>query len=198
MLYTEFESIALPYLQSKDRVAVMVSGGFDSAVLLYSLCLIKSSHKLGVNISTFTVPLHNDSERYSRMVTAWVGNKFNLDLTPTICGDPDLAHNQVVKSGIAHAVSICPNIIIAETTNPSHLTNLSSAPARTRALKIFQPFINWTKKETVKLSIDLDLDNLVSLTHSCTEKTVRCNQCWQCQERAWGYAENAYPDPGCY
>ena len=198
MLYTEFESMVLPYLRSKDRVAVMVSGGFDSAVLLYSLCLVKSSHKLAVSISTFTVPLHNDSERYSRMVTAWVGNRFCLDLTPTICGDPDLAHNQVVKSGIAHAVSICPNIIIAETTNPPHLTNLSSAPARTRALKIFQPFINWTKKETVKLSIDLDLDDLVSLTHSCTEKTVRCNQCWQCQERAWGYAENAYPDPGCY
>jgi tRNA(Ile)-lysidine synthase TilS/MesJ len=197
MLYTEFENVCLPYLQSKKSLGLMVSGGLDSAVMLYGLCLLKTKYNLDVVFKIYTVPLHNDSQLYAENVVDWVNRKFNLNIAHVFCGDPNLEHDRTVRSGMELAFEQNENIVIADTTNPPvKLPGL--APIRVKAQFPFQPFIEWTKKETVALSIELGIDDLIALTHSCTEQSIRCNQCWQCQERAWGYAENTYPDPGCY
>ena len=196
MLYNNFESICLSYLKDKQSLGIMLSGGLDSAVMLYGLCLIKEKHSLPIEFKVYTVPLHNDSQYYARKVVSWINNRFGIKLEHIICGNPNMRHDDVVKSGMGLAYEQCTYIAIAETTNPPVNLKIGLAPVRTKARVPFQPFIEWTKKETVALSIELTLDELVAQTHSCTEDIVRCNLCWQCAERAWGYAENNYKDPG--
>jgi len=195
MLYTKFENFCLPYLQSKKSLGLMVSGGLDSAVMLYGLCLLKTKHNLDVTFKIYTVPLHNDSRLYAEKVVNWVNHKFNLQMEHIICGDPDLAYNATVRSGMSLAYEQNESIAIADTTTPP-VKLMGLAPIRIKAQFPFQPFIEWTKQETIALSIELGIDDLIALTHSCTEHTTRCNMCWQCRERIWGYAMNNHKDPG--
>jgi 7-cyano-7-deazaguanine synthase in queuosine biosynthesis len=173
----------------------MVSGGLDSAVMLYGLCLLKTKHNLDVTFKIYTVPLHNDSRLYAEKVVNWVNHKFNLQMEHIICGDPDLAYNATVRSGMSLAYEQNESIAIADTTTPP-VKLMGLAPIRIKAQFPFQPFIEWTKQETIALSIELGIDDLIALTHSCTEHTTRCNMCWQCRERIWGYAMNNHKDPG--
>jgi len=40
-------------------------------------------------------------------------------------------------------------------------------------------------------------EDLIDITHSCTEQQVgRCNQCWQCTDRAWAFKQLDKTDTG--
>jgi hypothetical protein len=63
--------------------------------------------------------------------------------------------------------------------------------------KILMPFIEMYKDEILKIVFDNNQEELLQLTHSCTEqKTGRCGQCFQCNERAWAFCQLDKTDPG--
>ena len=68
-----------------------------------------------------------------------------------------------------------------------------SYPARVKTSphpKIVMPFIKLYKNEILKLVFDHGQEELLKLTHSCTEqKTGRCGRCFQCNERAWAFRQ---------
>jgi len=174
----------------------MISGGFDSGLMLYLCCLIKQQENLSTTFVVFTVPRHDDSISHANRIVDWINKKFDNSLEIFTVGDPNLHHSQQVYSGVKDAYGCCEYIVLSDTTNPAHLLN---GPFRSRSnqLDVIHPFFNLTKKDTVALAIELELTDLMILSHTCTESVLlRCGKCWQCQERAWGFSENNYIDPG--
>jgi 7-cyano-7-deazaguanine synthase in queuosine biosynthesis len=73
------------------------------------------------------------------------------------------------------------------------LNHLPGAPQRDKkasSSKIIFPFVDFLKTDILKIMFDEKQDDLIPITHSCTEQAVGdCNQCWQCTERAWAFSK---------
>lgn len=196
MIYQKIESILTPILISNQSIGFMISGGFDSGLLLYVCSKIKQQKNLKCSFRVFTVPRHDDSLVHSKRIVEWVNKEFNNQIKIMMTGDPDLHHSRQVWSGTQSAKNQCDVLLLGDTTNPDCLPN---GPDRKKVndKNIIQPFFDLTKKETVKLAVELNLVDLMKLSHTCTESNLlRCGLCWQCQERKWGFDQNSYSDPG--
>lgn len=196
MDFQTFKSKMLPILKIHKNIGIMVSGGFDSGLLLYCCSLIKKQEDLDVEFTAITVPRSDNSAGHSRRIVDWVNSIFFKNILIDEAGNPNLHHSMQVWSGVTDRVNKHQLILMGCTTNPSHLKN---GPNRPRVLRrdVFQPFFELTKKDTVALALELGLTDLVKLSHTCTESTLlRCGKCWQCREREWGFEENNYTDIG--
>ena len=59
------------------------------------------------------------------------------------------------------------------------------------------PFANLHKPQILDLLYKLDCDDLIPYTHSCVMTPVgTCNNCFSCDERAWGFSALGKTDPG--
>ena len=198
MIFEKFKTELLPILNQDKKFGFFISGGFDSAVLLYICCLIRQQENLPSHFEIVTVPRHDDSRLHSARIVEWMNNKFNIDLTTSIVGNPDLHHSKQVWSGTTVVWNKLDYLLYGDTINPPTLPN-----GPVRALenfwpnKVIRPFIRACKDNVVQLAIELELNELMKISHTCTEsKTLRCNICWQCRERAWAFEVNNYKDPG--
>jgi hypothetical protein len=178
---------------------ILLSGGIDSAVLLY--LLIKNNKHL--KIQPFTIPKKDGAYLYADPIIDFYNKKFNLDIPKTIkVGDPEAHHSQQNISAVKdifknHQID---KIFIAINVIPETLKNYPGAPNRTKESNDFRivfPFINLTKDIILSILFKNNLEDLIPLTHSCTEqKTGRCNVCWQCKEREWAFNQINELDTG--
>lgn len=186
-------------LLSKKNIGIFVSGGFDSTLLTYLLFSERNKLGTGNNFSFFTVNRTDDSVVHANKIVSYICNEFaDNNSMIRIVGDPDLHHSKQVSSGITEIYDRkdIDVILLADTSNPPAVQH---GPIRTKSLdpKIYQPFFNYTKDVLVKMAIDLNLTDIMEMSHTCTEsKLLRCNNCWQCMERAWAFKECKYNDPG--
>ena len=195
-IYSNIEQI----LKENKTIGIFLSGGLDSSVLAYLVLSLKARHKTNNELYFFTVKKHDNSEVYSKKVLSYLKEKFSEDIKNHIfVGDPSLYHGYVVLSGILEASKYDLDIfLLADTTNPPHLTN---GPARYRSQyeKVYQPFFDLNKDKTVEIAIQENILDLIKITHSCTQlKIKRCNNCWQCSERKWAFEQNNISDPGIF
>lgn len=175
----------------------MISGGLDSAVLLYLL------YANGLyNLPVFTIDKLDGSLDHANAVVNHFNSKFNLNLPrPIIVGDPSVHHRlqsttAVIDIFTNHGVDVIYNAL---NKNPEELNNLPSAPKRTTTQppKMILPFINLYKTHIIDLMYEFEQEDLLDITHSCTERSVgRCDICWQCQERAWAFTKLNKKDTG--
>jgi hypothetical protein len=62
--------------------------------------------------------------------------------------------------------------------------------------RLLYPFNHLYKYHCIDLFYQLELEELIHLSHSCTQLPVgRCNKCYHCLERSWGFAEVGRVDP---
>jgi len=188
-------------LDRYKAIGIFLSGGLDSSLLAYLLHTYKTpEHKFVF----YTVPRHDDSVLHAQRIINYLDQKFNCPSRTLIKrGDPDLHHSQQVLSGIRLAVKEkkVDVLLLGDTAMPyeTELASQAGAPERVKSSNPFveQPFLGFTKKDTVQLAVEMKLDELINLTHSCTQSVLlRCNACWQCQERAWAFRECGYTDTG--
>jgi hypothetical protein len=196
-ILSNIESVLLKH----KTIGLLVSGGFDSTLLSYLVHETRDRLKTGNVFEFFTVPRHDDSVIHAKRIIDFIDNKFNQTSTAWhIVGDPDLHFTQQVSSGIAEAIShynfeillTGDNIVPPEDEVPG-------GPPRKRGNhpKLYKPFFDYTKDVMLQLAIDKGLTDIMEITHTCTEsKTLRCNLCWQCRERAWAFRKCGYIDPG--
>ena len=183
------------------KYGILISGGLDSAVLLALLL----KHYPTINIQPFTIPKHDGASLYVNNIIAHLNEKFKTNLSKTIyVGDPDAHHRQqsttaVIEIFNKHPVDILFNAL---NKNPPELNDLPGAPQRTTKSDthmIVLPFVDMLKTEILQLMYNNNLEDLIELTHSCTERQMtRCHQCWQCTERAWAFAQLNKLDKGTF
>ena len=183
----------------------MLSGGLDSAVLLY---LLLDSNK-NINIQPFTIAKYDGSHLFVNDILKYFEEKFEIKIANTILvGNPNVHHSQQSKTAVAEILTKHQNIdyiFFATNQNPTKDFDyasypIGSFPNRVKESghpKVLMPFIQMYKDEILKILFDNDQTALLNLTHSCTEqKTGRCGRCFQCNERAWAFRQLEKTDTG--
>ncbi len=198
-----------PELSPNLRYGIMLSGGLDSAVLFYLILSDARSKNLNLNIQPFTIPKSDGSYLYIQKLLNYFRTHFDKDISDTIhVGDPTVYHAEQSKTAVIEILeqhSYIDCLYFATNQNPTHDFDYSKYPAggfpdRVKGSnhpKIQMPFINMYKDEILKFVFDTNQEELLFLTHTCTEqKTGRCGQCFQCNERAWAFRQLDKTDPG--
>lgn len=192
-------------LQNNKTYGIMLSGGLDSAILLY--LLLKENKD--VSMQPFSIPKNDSSHLFVPNILKYFENCFDISISNTILvGDPTAHHSQQSTTAVKQILSQYAEIdfiYFATNQNPSHSFDYSQFksgefPNRVQESdhpKILMPFIKMYKDEILKIVFDNRQEELLKLTHTCTEqKTGRCGQCFQCKERAWAFGQLDQTDPG--
>ncbi len=190
--------IQLPLLQR--RIAVLVSGGLDSAILYYilkSLVLQDSRYTL----TPYTLIRADGSSRHAQLVIDYVNSVLGCNEEKTIpVPIKQTNSDSQVAEGIVEVLKEPVNIVYVGiiTTLPKHALHGVSPPydpVDTESVKY--PLKKLTKLHVVDAIRKLNLDKLFELTHSCVYDIVgRCNECNRCNERAWAFEQLGLVDPG--
>lgn len=188
-------------IQQNKKYGIMLSGGLDSAMLLY---LILLENKF-CNIQPFSIPKHDGSHRYVQGILEYFNTEFDIKLPePIIVGHPDIHHSQQSRVAITELFLKYPvdYLFIGLNQNPPLPWGNANWERPNRPLKsddprIILPFIELYKTHIVDLIFQHDQKYLLNLTHTCTEQTVgRCGQCFQCNERSWAFEQLHQIDTG--
>jgi len=192
-------------LNDNKKYGIMLSGGLDSAVLMY---MILKSNK-NIQLQPFSIPKHDGSHLFVSEIIKYFENQFDIKIQETkLVGNPDAYHTEQSRIAVREIFQNHTDIdylFFATNQNPPHSFDYSvypedGYPKRVQGPdhpKILMPFIKMHKDEILKILFDRGQEQLLMLTHTCTErKTGRCGQCFQCNERAWAFQQLDKIDPG--
>lgn len=189
-------------LQQNTAYGLMMSGGLDSAVLLY--LMLKDCP--AASIQPFYIAKHDGSYAYIDGIIEYVNLLFNIRLPePIKVGSPDIHHTQINQTGIRHVLLKYPEIeklFIGINQNPPQpwgdpKWEFPNRPISNSNPRIEMPFMMLYKTHIVDLVDQFEIQALANLTHTCTEQvTGRCLKCFQCNERMWAYQTLGLTDYG--
>jgi len=180
-------------IKPTDRLGMMLSGGMDSALLLYLLSLNTQNE-----IVCFTIPKTDGAANYVNPIIAWVNGKLGRNIQGSkLIGNPKLYHSAIINEAIKSIENEYDFLYFAGNSYPSEI--LPGGPNRIKRVnpKHIQPFFDCYKTDIVRSYIEFGILDLILLTHTCTEwEFGRCNNCWQCRERAWAFNQLNIQDIG--
>jgi hypothetical protein len=192
-------------LPTVNRVGVLVSGGADSAILLYLLTKLNLENGSPCELIPFTVPKTDGAIVFARKIVGYINQLLDCELPQTtVVGDINLHHSQQVSSGRDEAFEnygIDLVVYGSQKTPPKDEMHgdwdYPFRPDKISYPNAYCPFAFVDKRNTIDLYRIFDRMDLLSITHSCTENaTSRCGECLFCQERAWALRENNLIDTG--
>ena len=200
--------IDLEIPEDVDEVAVMVSGGMDSAILYYALTVLNPT-KI---IKTFCVPRKvDDSLTHSLNVHKKVAELLGTSATPELIGaedsiDSTLPTGELIKSkrfklvydGVNHQVPLGFAFEIPEEFNTPQARGMAHGqrPWRLDVPRLQTPFLHLYKYHIIDLYYRLGVESLIDVTHSCTAiPEGHCRDCMWCYERIWAFAQLDKTDP---
>jgi hypothetical protein len=184
-----------------EPVTIVVSGGADSALLLY-LLLLNRDHMTHIITLTNTKRFYRNVVPSANIVKFCVNATSNNRVTHKIIYANEQADSEFDKIW-ANAES---NIIIAGFTDlppessgighpvlpPGDFRN-QTKPRDVIQGRFYIPFANLHKQEIAEIYKQHNLlDTLFPLTISCeaTENvSAHCGNCWWCLERKWGFGK---------
>lgn len=201
----EFQ-IELP--QQHRRIGVMLSGGADSAILLYLLALENKDAGWTHTLQPLTVHRPDGAGLYVDGIVDWINSRLGTHIPKAMAvGDPTLHHSQQTQSGEreARARLGIEHIFYGSQSHPPVIMP-GEYPSRPDRIEFTNnqgivtttcPFALADKRHTLDLYCQFDCWGLLSITHSCTEQTQgRCDECYNCVERAWALKSLGVTDPG--
>jgi 7-cyano-7-deazaguanine synthase in queuosine biosynthesis len=196
------------------QLAIMLSSGADSAILLYMICteLMRQSRSTDEIKYIFTVPKTDGAEAHSPSIVSAINEMLNINLPmPTIFGAEavqTLHHsNQILESIRAVFNKYDPDrnnlfLYLADNRAVSELVlNPEEQPYRVAQNPYPEllglPFNDLLKCHTIDLHFIHGTERLLELSHSCTQQTYgRCGKCYHCRERQWAFDQLGKTDPG--
>jgi 7-cyano-7-deazaguanine synthase in queuosine biosynthesis len=187
------------------KIAVLVSGGADSAILLYILAIESAKYNIDLNI--FTIPRADGALEYSRGLVKRISEIVGYELKqPITVGDSSLHHSQQTRSGHRDILKNYPDIdyiYYGSQQVSSDLLNISDVHYPFRPDRMFNfgkaicPFHDLTKEHTLELYYKLEVEDLLKYSHSCCVwEKGRCGKCYNCIEREWAFKKLNKVDPG--
>ena len=192
-------------LPDGDNIGFLVSGGADSAILLYLICKLNIENGSPKKITTFTVPKTDGSRPFAEIIVGYVSSLLDIEINmPHIVGDPTLHHSKQVLSGRNEAMekfNIDCMIYGSQMVPPRELIDIDwEYPFRPEEIdypSVYCPFAKVDKRHTLDLYRICNMEPLLSLTHSCTMVAHgRCMKCFNCIERKWALEQLGVDDPG--
>lgn len=177
--------------QQPVKYGIMLSGGLDSAVLLY--LMLKDCPT--ADIQLFYIAKHDGSHTYISGIISYLEELFQIKLPkPIKVGTPNIPHTIINQTGIKEVLIKYPDIrylYIGINQNPPQPWGnpdwvFPVRPTENNHPRLVMPFMMLYKTHIVDILLQENQQELLRLTHTCTEQTQgRCGICFQCGERAW-------------
>jgi hypothetical protein len=189
------------------KIGVSVSGGADSAVLLFILmkyapgpihiftCSSKEKNRVSPHIALDVIGKcadltgKQDIHHHTYFVEKQTYQTWINGLKPYIANKTvDIMYTGITALPPDHVLSTF-NIRndLYERRNPNQIRPVYHAG------NFYTPFFNLDKQQICEIYKELNiLDELYPLTRSCEDLTLtvgHCGQCWWCQERNWGFGK---------
>ena len=190
------------------RVGVVVSGGFDSAVLWHMIN--KLYEGTGASVTPYTVPKVDGSIRHANMMLAAYSKHNNIktihtrrvgivDQTNRYPNGAQLLEQLVtgLREILYADIPLADVVYTGASPFPSHLVDKFKQIRAPRDRNFTrgtewedvckQPFDSYTKEQLVGIAIHEGIvDYIKEVTHSCVKQDRgRCGECFWCQEREW-------------
>ena len=174
-------------LNNNKKIGIFVSGGFDSALLLYLCCELGKDNEF----FTFVIDRHNNSLHYNKIVIDWINKKFNKNLKSIIVGNKNHHHSVAVTLALFEVLKFPVDVfLLGDTANPSVLP-LGPNRRKSSNPKVIQPFYDITKDKLVQISLKFQVEELLNITGTCGNDSIpACGECWPCQEKKWALTQN--------
>jgi len=196
----------IPFLLFDGPVGVSVSGGADSAILLYIL----AKHKIEP-IHVFTASLkskNNTAPRYAqRVIEKCIELTDNQNIYHHVHFIKDMSNNGNLFDGHKYFLknNLITKVYTAETQfppkedfekfkNQDKFIYKQRDPADTKPSfnkNFYSPFVSINKKHIREIYETFDvLDKLFPVTRSCESFTLKkghCKECLWCEERFWAF-----------
>lgn len=184
-------------LDTDKRYGILLSGGIDSAVLLFAILAEYKQRSVEPNIQIFSIPKSDGSTACVPGILEFLNTKFgtHLPLQPTFVGDTTLPHGEMNVSAFheifgsgKYQIDFLFNAVNQNPPEPFKMRGMypNRVTAPSASGKSIRPFLTLYKTHVMDLMVQLGAQELLNLTHTCTEQSVgRCNECFQCDERAW-------------
>jgi arginyl-tRNA synthetase len=210
LLVSKLDEESIEVTVSKNlRYGILLSGGLDSAVLLFLLMTEYKNLNLEPNIKIFTIPKTDGSYLYVPRIISKINEKFNSNLGPTtLVGSPHDHHTAQVKNATKDIFksNTVDELFIATNQNPPEeefdfLQFKNGANVRSKEVTnwIHKPFFALRKSHIIDFMYQLNAEELATLTHSCIKMTdTRCTVCFPCKEREWAFFKNRKEDLGIF
>jgi hypothetical protein len=207
--------ISISAFSNTTRVGITLSGGADSAMLLYLLTKFKIERRPDLQI--FPITIVNSEKAYqeifAKKVIEYVENKLAIKLNDDqthlvklIDGAKDYVFTKAIWSNKLKSYNKLQETYMGETMNPPEeldsewvFRGPGREPSRngkqdlTQYVRNHRPFRNINKQGVKELYEMYGIvDELFPLTRSCEHITRRfdshCGFCWFCAEREWGFS----------
>lgn len=182
----------------RKKVGVLVSGGMDSALLYYLLVKLNAEQGFSHKITPYTIIRHQGSIEYAQPIVNYVNNLFGIpDTIIETIGDSTLPENKQVESG-CNDVLKKEQVIYLGLIDELEIHTIGWRPP----IKWKEPdnrkypFKSLNKSHMVDLIFLFKQEKLFELSHTCNLPGPRCGRCNGCNERAWGFEQMGYVDPG--
>ena len=180
------------------RIAVCVSGGWDSAVLWH--IIYEECKKRGQSCRPYTVPKIDGAVKYANQVLKWSGYDTDTNVVGSIDSDNPSDYvksgvSEILVEGYADVVYTAVTAYYDEMEPDQDRILTKGTPFETL---VPQPFAEMTKDEVVQIAFDLGIaEEIMDITHSCTELDEgRCGYCPWCKEREWAFKQIDKVDKG--
>lgn len=194
--------IEIKFHEGKKRIGVMLSGGADSAILLYLLALERKIAGSDQELIPFTVARPDGAWNYVKPIVDKINQMLGATIPdPIQVGDPSLHHSQQGRSGELEARTKyrIDHFYYGSQQHPP-VPMPGEYPKRPEQVELpgtTIPFALVDKRHTLGLYEVFQAWPLIELTHSCTAQTEgRCGECYNCKEREWALSQLEFTDPG--
>lgn len=188
-----------------DKIGIFMSGGLDSSALLSLILteLIETNRLSTVSVTAFTVEKPTGEPEYATRILKKFENHFQTSI-PHV--------NNIANTAAAIQQGRMDRGVVIQTAKSfDGLMYLSSNNMPSEDIKVFdgnlgftyqptslyqQPFLNLLKPQLIDILYKLGTDFIIPYTHSCSTQMIgKCDNCYSCEERAWGFEQLALPDP---
>jgi hypothetical protein len=196
---TDQRTLKINLPEERTKIAVLISGGIDSAILYYLMLTENKNIGHRHDIRPIAIMRSEGSEYFSKLVVANMNEKFNLIRQDAITvGNPSLPEDRQVRSGVMNAYELGFDMVYCGLIEqqPEHMVGWTQPDGKeTRRFKT--PLKDLNKTHIIDLVIKCQQQDLFYITHTCNKiKVGRCHKCNGCNERAWGFSQLGLTDPG--
>jgi 7-cyano-7-deazaguanine synthase in queuosine biosynthesis len=181
------------------RIGVLVSGGLDSALLYYLIKKLTLTDDR-YSVIPYTIIRNDGSSRYAQPVIDYVHEILGIEQQHSTKIDIDEADSELqVVAGMRELRNTDRNLIyigIIQTLEEHALHDVPKPYVPINSELFKYPLKDLNKAHIVQLIVQLGLEKLFTLTHSCVyDIDTPCGDCNRCNERAWAFTQIGLIDP---
>jgi hypothetical protein len=188
-----------------DNVGIFMSGGLDSSAMLSLILkeLTETDRLKTVSLTAFTLEKPTGEPMYATRILKKFEDYFQVNI---------LHVNNIPNTAEAIRQGRMASNVIVETckqfNGQIYLSGNNMPPSNIKTfngnlgfeykptLLYHQPFLDLLKPHMTDILYKLGTDFIIPYTHSCSRQLVgKCNSCYSCEERSWGFDELGLKDP---